>query len=401
MPDTGLAERVERIEAHLAIQQLAIRYAMAVDARDMDAWVGCFRPDVDMGRHGTGREALRRYIDPMVRRFYRSVHQICGHRIELTTKDTATGAVYCRAEHEAGDEWIVMAICYFDEYARVDGEWFFSRRRERHWYAADVTGHARNQRDSPAGRAAGSRRCPASSSSWARFWDGDPRAATLTTAPAPAERPGEGRRLVRPAQSARLAAGPGPAGRLHPGAVRGGRTPRRGLAVVLRAPRLRGRLPAAAADLRGGRGRADHPGPAGHRHPGRAAAQDRAARRGGGGGGHHQRRPAGAGPGRRLPGAGVRAVRHGLHRPVPDPGSAGRRAAPAVGATAASPRRQYSNGCRSGWATRGRRAPGGRDGWARGCSPWPPVPGRPTGTAWPRAATTRPPPGWPAGCRRT
>ena len=100
MPDTGLAERVERIEAHLAIQQLAIRYAMAVDARDMEAWVRCFRPDVDMGRHGTGREALRRYLDPMVRRFYRSVHQICGHRIELTTKDTATGAVYCRAEHE-------------------------------------------------------------------------------------------------------------------------------------------------------------------------------------------------------------------------------------------------------------------------------------------------------------
>ena len=111
MSHLGLAERVERIEAHLAIQQLAIRYAMAVDARDMDAWVGCFRPDVDMGRHGTGREALRRYIDPMVRRFYRSVHQICGHRIELTTKDTATGAVYCRAEHEVGDEWIVMTIC--------------------------------------------------------------------------------------------------------------------------------------------------------------------------------------------------------------------------------------------------------------------------------------------------
>ena len=71
------------------------------------------------------------------------------------------------------------------------------------------------------------------------------------------------------------------------------------------------------------------------------------------------------------------------------------------GATAASPRRPCRSGCRSGWATRGRRAPGGRDGWARGCSPWPPVPGRTTGTAWPRAATTRPPPGWPAGCRRT
>ena len=54
--------------------------------------------------------------------------------------------------------------------------------------------------------------------------------------------------------------------------------------LVDRAPLLRGRLPAAAADLRGGRGRADHPGPAGHGHPGRAAAQDRSARRGGGGG---------------------------------------------------------------------------------------------------------------------
>ena len=45
MAKPELAERVERIEAHLAIQQLAIRYAMAVDARDIDAWVACFRPD--------------------------------------------------------------------------------------------------------------------------------------------------------------------------------------------------------------------------------------------------------------------------------------------------------------------------------------------------------------------
>ena len=182
MPDLPLEERVERIEAHLAIQQLAIRYAMAVDARDMEAWVRCFRPDVDMGRHGTGRDALRRYIDPMVRRFYRSVHQICGHRIELTTKDTATGAVYCRAEHEAGQEWIVMAICYFDEYVRIDGEWFFSRRRERHWYAADVTGTPQSK--GFAGWAgSGSPALPAEFASWASFWDGDARAATLTTAP--------------------------------------------------------------------------------------------------------------------------------------------------------------------------------------------------------------------------
>ena len=182
VPDAGLAARVERIEAHLAIQQLAIRYAIAVDSRDIDAWVGCFRPDVNMGRRGAGREALRRYIEPEVRRFYRSVHHICGHRIELEGPDQATGAVYCRAEHEVGDRWIVMAICYFDEYARVDGEWYFSRRRERHWYAADVT-----QRPQAVGFAgwAGSPApaLPAEFGSWARFWDGDPGAAELTRAP--------------------------------------------------------------------------------------------------------------------------------------------------------------------------------------------------------------------------
>ncbi len=184
--DTGLAGRVERVEAHLAIQQLAIRYAMAVDARDMEAWVGCFRPDVDMGRHGTGREALRRYLDPMVRRFYRSVHQICGHRIEFAGHggpDRATGAVYCRAEHEVGDEWIVMAICYFDEYARVEGEWFFSRRRERHWYAADAVRTPQSVGFTGwAGSAVPA--LPGEFGSWARFWDGDARAARLTTAPA-------------------------------------------------------------------------------------------------------------------------------------------------------------------------------------------------------------------------
>src|SRR5579871_3785350 len=130
--------RIDRIESYLAIQQLPIRYAIAVDSRDLDAWVGTFVPDVNMGRLGSGRSVLRQSFEPQVRRFYRSVHQICGHRIEFVDADQATGRVYCRAEHEVDDKWIVMAICYFDTYQRVGGEWFFARRQERHWYSADV-----------------------------------------------------------------------------------------------------------------------------------------------------------------------------------------------------------------------------------------------------------------------
>jgi hypothetical protein len=104
----------------------------------VDAWVGLFVPDVDVGRRGRGREVLRAYIEPQLRWFYRSIHQIVGHRIELVDDDWATGAVYCRAEHEVGARWVVMAICYFDRYRRVDGQWLFERRNEKHWYAVDV-----------------------------------------------------------------------------------------------------------------------------------------------------------------------------------------------------------------------------------------------------------------------
>ena len=132
-----LAARIDRLESLAAIQQLPIRYALAVDGRDLDAWVDLFVPDVNCGRAGQGRAVLRSIIEPAVRTFYRSIHQICGHRVEFDDADHAHGVVYCRAEHEDAGKWVVMAIAYFDTYERRDGEWLFVRRREKHWYAAD------------------------------------------------------------------------------------------------------------------------------------------------------------------------------------------------------------------------------------------------------------------------
>jgi len=167
----NLAARIDRIESHLAIQQLPIRYALAVDGRDIEAWINLFVADVNCGRYGTGREALKSFIAPSLTRFYRSQHQICGHRVEFDDADHAHGAVYCRAEHEDGDKWIVMAICYFDTYERRDGEWFFVRRKEKHWYAADIAEHPRgpswdgwlNPQERPA-------HLPGDFPTWAGFW---------------------------------------------------------------------------------------------------------------------------------------------------------------------------------------------------------------------------------------
>lgn len=172
--DASQVDRLSAIEARLDIAQLAVRYAMAVDQRDVESWVHLFVPDVHAGHEGHGREALTRLITPQLRWFYRSIHFIMGHRIILDGDDRAHGHVYCRAEHEVGDRWIVMAIRYDDTYRRVDGEWLFETRREWHWYAADLV-ETPQQADFDSWRT--SPRPPtvplANRSTWSRFWDGN------------------------------------------------------------------------------------------------------------------------------------------------------------------------------------------------------------------------------------
>lgn len=185
MTTDDLAARIERIESRQAIADLPTRYARAVDARDIDTWLSLFVEDVDCGRRGTGREALRTFIDPGVRTFYRSVHFICGHVVDFDDTDNATGTVYCRAEHEDGDQWVAMAIIYFDRYVRRDGRWYFVQRREKHWYSTDVLerpGTPFQQWDRWAHRLPD---LPADFATWAPFWakSSDEDIAVITRQP--------------------------------------------------------------------------------------------------------------------------------------------------------------------------------------------------------------------------
>jgi len=124
-----LRDQIERIDAHLQIQQLAQRYAFAIDARDLDAVVELYVPDISRpDMPGSGREHLKQLLNERMRLFYRTMHQVVGHAIELLDADHARGKVYTRAEHERGDEWIDMAVCYHDQYERRDGTWLFASR---------------------------------------------------------------------------------------------------------------------------------------------------------------------------------------------------------------------------------------------------------------------------------
>jgi ketosteroid isomerase-like protein len=133
-PDPAL----QRLMAYEEIRQLAARYAVATDARDLDALVSLFVDDVRVGRELRGRDALKAFFDRSLRDVGVTILNVGTHLVELEDEDRAHGVVYCRGEIQVRDRWVVQAIQYRDDYARRDGHWYFVRRKHLLWYGRDV-----------------------------------------------------------------------------------------------------------------------------------------------------------------------------------------------------------------------------------------------------------------------
>lgn len=129
---------VPRLLAYEEIRQLAARYAVATDARDLDALVSLFVKDVRVGRELRGRDALKAFFDQSLRDVGVTILNVGTHLIEFDDEDHARGVVYCRGEIQVRDRWVVQAIQYRDDYARRDGHWYFVRRKHLLWYGRDV-----------------------------------------------------------------------------------------------------------------------------------------------------------------------------------------------------------------------------------------------------------------------
>lgn len=146
-PATDVERRLDRLEALDAIRQLAARYALALDSRDVQTLASLFVPDVQTGDGRVGRAALAEWFDPVLRPYRITFHLIGNHVIDFQDDDHATGVVYCRPEHEVGDLWVVMPMQYWDRYERRDGQWWFKSRKPVVFYAADVLEHPLRVRD--------------------------------------------------------------------------------------------------------------------------------------------------------------------------------------------------------------------------------------------------------------
>jgi ketosteroid isomerase-like protein len=135
-------DAIQELIARDSIRQLAQRYALAVDAKDVDAIATLFVADVDNGRYGPGREGVKRFYDQSLRKFHCSMHLVANHVIDFDDDVGASGILYCRAHHHVLDpeHWFDVALAYWDTYEHVNGRWLFRRRRVRSSYRQEF-GH--------------------------------------------------------------------------------------------------------------------------------------------------------------------------------------------------------------------------------------------------------------------
>jgi len=134
-----IEQRLERLESKDAIKELASKYALALDVRDLDSLVNLFHEDVRVGKKRRGRLALKQWFNETLRnQFTGTSHHIGNQIIEFQNDNNAIGIVYSKNEHETDKEWIIMQMMYWDQYEKIKGLWYFRKRLPLYWYATDI-----------------------------------------------------------------------------------------------------------------------------------------------------------------------------------------------------------------------------------------------------------------------
>lgn len=175
-------DAIDELIARDKIRQLAERYAVGVDAKDIDGIAALFMEDLDNGRYGPGREGVRTFYDNVLRRYHATMHLTANHVIDFDDDTHAHGVVYCRAHHhvvEPGPEhWFDEAFAYWDTYEKVGDDWFFASRRPKVWYHQEF-GHPDHGIDRTApeahNRAYRGAQMPEAFPTWGPYWETPPR----------------------------------------------------------------------------------------------------------------------------------------------------------------------------------------------------------------------------------
>lgn len=168
-----MAEPIDVAGIRSEIQQLAYRYAVAVDSRDVAMLASMFMPD-DGSDPAAHQEAVFDRFEVGLKKVGISFLNVGTHLIDVHSATSATGLVYTKSEFQKNDGWNEQAILYRDTYTCVDGRWYFlGERVHQLWYGAPrgtdpLTLPPANWPASQIGMGD----VPGTWDSWNTFWDG-------------------------------------------------------------------------------------------------------------------------------------------------------------------------------------------------------------------------------------
>lgn len=135
---SDLTSDVGAAAARESLRDLAILYAMAVDAHDLDALALMFHPDAVLDRDGdvaSGRDSVLDLLSASMQGFRRMLHTPETHVVHVAD-GAGHGMATAHAELVTGRGVVVAAHEYEDEYVMWEGRWVFASRRIRFVYAA-------------------------------------------------------------------------------------------------------------------------------------------------------------------------------------------------------------------------------------------------------------------------
>ena len=123
------------VEDKLAITDVLLTYAHAVDRQDFALARSCYHPDAtdDHGRYSGGVDGLIDFFESLGSTLRCTTHQMGPPWIRFADADTALVETYClyrRETHGSPPEQAVMqGLRYLDRLERRDGRWAIAARR--------------------------------------------------------------------------------------------------------------------------------------------------------------------------------------------------------------------------------------------------------------------------------
>lgn len=143
-PDVLTVEqRLRRIEDRQAIEDIVVRYGLAVDDHDLPGVKALFVEHGSLRQHsgvskGQGVEAIGAYFAERFRVLGPTNHFVHGHLVEFDSDNRAHGIVSSHAEVWRDGAPMLTALRYLDTYCKVGGRWLFEERVQSYMYFVDV-----------------------------------------------------------------------------------------------------------------------------------------------------------------------------------------------------------------------------------------------------------------------